>query len=102
MAKKTAAKKSARQPSDASRQNGPGVVDARAAAHAAVKYAERILGKCLDQSHTPLLGVTDSAVIALATKRECPVLTDDAMLYHWLQQAGLPALNFNHLRFERF
>jgi len=56
----------------------------------------------LDQRHTPLLGVTDSAVIALATKREGPVLTDDAMLYHWLQQAGLPALNFNHLRFERF
>jgi len=47
------------------------------------------------------LGLTDAAIASAARGHDCFVLTDDLPLYVWLNQVGVPAANYTHLR-ERF
>jgi hypothetical protein len=43
------------------------------------------------------LGLTDTGILELAA-RKCLVLTDDFLLYSFLEKAGAIVLNFNHIR----
>jgi rRNA-processing protein FCF1 len=47
--------------------------------------------------HFKNFGLTDSGIISMAQGRYL-VLTDDAPLVGYLQQAGIDVINFNHLR----
>lgn len=44
------------------------------------------------------LGLVDAAIASVADEYKCSVLTDDLDLYLALDTAGIPVLNFTHLR----
>ena len=46
-------------------------------------------------------GLTDSIIVELA-KRDCLILTDDFPLFGYLQSHRIDAINFNHIRSERW
>lgn len=56
----------------------------------------------LTAEHLPTLGVTDTAIIQLARRKEYLVVTDDFALYGHLETFGCDVVNLNHLRTQRW
>jgi hypothetical protein len=68
--------------------------------HAVVRQTQEFYNESAGLAGEPTfqkLGLTDAGIRKVA-ERPLLVLTDDLPLYHHLREAGLDAINFNHLR----
>lgn len=54
--------------------------------------------ECVSRPAFFTFGVTDTAIVLLASQKNILVLTDDLPLYSFLAGINLPVVNFNHLR----
>ena len=53
---------------------------------------------CVSQAAFFRFGVTDTAIVLIASRKNILILTDDLPLYSFLAGGNLPVVNFNHVR----